>query len=753
MSGRFAASDDAPVEPRRPGPDAPPDGVPRPHEVSQAFLAAIVESSEDAIVTKDPDGIITSWNPAAERLYGYTAEEAIGRPISILIPPNRPTELPSIMERLRRGERIQHVETTRLRKDGSTLEISLSLSPIRDVHGRIVGAAGIGREITDRRKAERERADLLARERSAREQLDAILGSVADGVLVQRESGAFIYANHAAARMAGFDSAQEYLDAAPGELSRRLAVQDEDGRPFSQEQLPARRAFRGERAPEMIVRFHRADTGEVRCSHTRARIMRGADGERLAISIFHDITEEMRARDRLRFLAEAGAQLAGSLNIDETLAALVRVASTTLADWAVVILIDEDGAVRHIASAHRDPEKEPLTRELHERQLTHVSGAALLWEAVQSGEPILIPVVTDRMLTETARNAKHLALLRALGLTSLLYAPLTSRGRVQGVIALFMASTGRRFGEEDRAIAIEMARRASLALENARLYAESQQAVRARDEFLSIASHELRTPVTAISGVAQVTLRSQQRGTLDDARLTRALEQLIRGSQRLVTLTEDLLDVSRLQTGRFELRPERLDLRAFVADFVERFGAHLDEQYRVTLSTGGEGRLGEGERSEDVGAADGRAAQRGPHGRSDGASGEEGMKAGEEDEALLVRADSARLEQVLANLLSNAVKYTPGGGTIAVSIGQDESSSRVSVRDPGIGLPDGSAEAIFEPFGRAPNAAHRQIQGLGLGLYICRQIVERHGGRIWAESPGDGHGTTFTFCLPRGDRS
>ena len=346
-----------------------------------------MESSEDAIVTKDLDGIITSWNPAAERLYGYTAEEAIGRPISMLIPSSRPAELPSIMERLRRGERIQHVETTRLRKDGSTFEISLSLSPIRDGNGRIVGAAGIGREITDRRKAERERADLLARERSAREQLDAILGGVADGVLVQREDGTYVYANDTAARMAGFDSVEEYLGAAPQAVTRRLSVLDQDGQPFSYDLLPARRAFRGEAAPEMVVQFRRADTDEVRWSHTQARIMRGTDGERLAISIFHDITDQMRARDRLRFLAEAGAQLAGSLNIDETLAALVRVASATLADWAVVILIDDDGTVRHIASAHRDPEKEPLTRELHERQLTHASGAALLWESVQSGEP------------------------------------------------------------------------------------------------------------------------------------------------------------------------------------------------------------------------------------------------------------------------------------------------------------------------------------------------------------------------------
>ena len=723
MCGTTVTSDNAPGDPQ------PGEADPRPHEVSQAFLAAIVASSEDAIVGKNLDGIITSWNPAAERLYGYTAEEAIGRPISILIPPSRPTELPSIMDRLRRGERIHHFETTRVRKDGSLLDVSLSLSPIRDARGRIVGAAGIGHEITDRRKAERERDDLLTRERAAREQLNAILGGVADGVLVQREDGVYVYANDAAARMAGFSTAEAYLHAEPGELARRLEVLDEHGQPFPYDQLPARRAFRGEPTPEMIVRFRRADTGEVRWSRTQARIVRGADDERLAISIFQDITDEMRARDRLRFLAEVGAQLAGSLDVDETLLALVRVASTTLADWAVVILTDEDGTFRHIASAHRDPEKEPLTRQLHLHQLKHASGAALLWQSIQTGEPMLVPVVTDEMIAATARNPEHLALLRALGLSSLLYAPLISRGRVQGAIALFMAPTGRRFGEEDRDIAMEMARRASLALENARLYSESQQAIRARDEFLSIASHELRTPVTAISGVAQVTLRSQQRGTLDEPRLTRALDQLIRGSRRLVTLTEDLLDVSRLQTGRFELRPERLDLQAFVVDFVERFGAQLDERHQVTLETSCALRVASCDERSERRAAD--EAQGGP------LTG-----------TLFVSADPARLEQVLANLLSNAVKYSPGGGTIVVSVEHDEASGRVSVRDEGIGLPPGSEDAIFEPFGRAPNAAHRHIQGLGLGLYICRQIVERHGGRIWAESAGDGLGTTIAFCLP-----
>jgi PAS domain S-box-containing protein len=294
--------------------------------VNRSWLGAIVDSSADAIVGKDLNGIITTWNPAAEHLYGYTAEEAIGQPISILIPPENRGELGSILDRLKRGERIRHHETERIRKDGSRIEISVSISPIRDAHGQVVGAAGIGREISSRRQTERERQDLLNRERVAREQLETILGGIADGVVVQREDGTVIYANDAAARMAGFASVKEYLGATTFEVSRRLTVLDADGQPFPYDQLPAHRAFREERATEMVVQFRRADTGEARWSRTQARLVRGGDGRPLAISIFDDITDEIRSKDRLRFLAQTGARIAGSLDIDETLNALVSVA-------------------------------------------------------------------------------------------------------------------------------------------------------------------------------------------------------------------------------------------------------------------------------------------------------------------------------------------------------------------------------------------------------------------------------------------
>jgi PAS domain S-box-containing protein len=676
----------------------------RQHEAVRAQLAAVVDLSDDAVIGINADGFITTWNGAAQRLFGHTAEAAIGQHCSLLVPPGLDGELPMILRRIAQGEHIDRYETRRVRSDGVEFQISMSAAPAFDSHGCNVGAMFLARDVTEHRKAEQAHGDLLVRERAAREQLDAILGGVADGVIVQQENGSVIFANDAAARIAGFETADAYLQATAFAVSMSLSTLDADGQPFDLDQLPARRAFRGEATPDMVVQFRRAGTNDLRWSRTQSRIVRGVNGERLAISIFQDITDEVRSQARLRFLAEAGAQLAGPLDRSKTLDALVRVATTTLADWAIILLTDDDGNVQHIASSHRDPEKAALTRELHGQRLKHASGVTLLWKALQKREPLLIPVVTDETMVAYAQNAEHLALLRALSLSSLLYAPLVHDGRVQGAIALFMSGSGRHFGDEDRAIAVEIARRASLALENARLYEAANAAVQARDEFLSIASHELRTPVTAISGIAQVALRSKQRGALDDARLTRVLEQLIRGSQRLVTLTEDLLDVSRLQTGRFDLRPEPLDVSAFVTDFADRFGATLAEAHHLTLHV--------------------------------------------ESSGLVVRADPARLEQVLANLLNNAVKYSPHGGMLTVSVSRDDERATVAVQDEGIGVPPGTAETIFQPFGRAPNAAHRQIQGLGLGLYICRQIMERHGGGIRAESDGDGCGTTMRFWLP-----
>ncbi|MGH2448806.1 MAG: ATP-binding protein [Chloroflexota bacterium] len=230
-------------------------------------------------------------------------------------------------------------------------------------------------------------------------------------------------------------------------------------------------------------------------------------------------------------------------------------------------------------------------------------------------------------------------------------------------------------------------------------------AVHARDEFLSIAAHELRTPVTVVKGVTQMLQRSMRRDRLDPERLREHLRTIDKTSNRLVMLIDDLLNVSRLQSGQMELHPEPLDLADVVRETAQRYETQLGRSHTLLV---------------DV-----------------------------PDQPVILRADAARLEQILGNLLDNAVKYSPSGGAIELALCADDNGAIVAVTDHGIGLPEGTRESIFEPFGRAANAVEAGVPGMGLGLHVSRRVAQLHGGTLRAHSPGPNHGTTVTLRLPR----
>jgi signal transduction histidine kinase len=261
-------------------------------------------------------------------------------------------------------------------------------------------------------------------------------------------------------------------------------------------------------------------------------------------------------------------------------------------------------------------------------------------------------------------------------------------------------------GEARRIVGVTMDVSARHQAESERLrLAEAEAALRARDEILSIAAHELRTPVTTVMGFADLAIRGLEAGREPGPWLGRALDRIANGSRQLAALIEDLLDVSRLRLGRLDLRLETLDLAELSRDVIDRYRERADEA--------------------DV-----------------------SMTFVAPAEPCLVQADRHRLDQVLTNLLDNSLKYSPDGGEVRVKVAAVDGGALMVVRDAGIGLPAGAAEAIFAPFGRAPNAVELNLPGLGLGLHICRGIVERHGGRIWAESAGDGRGTIVSLWLP-----
>ena len=559
-----------------------------------------------------------------------------------------------------------------------------------------------------------ERARLYEAERRARAaaeasaaQLDVILGGVADGIVAQDPSGTVIYANDAAARLVGFPSAQALTAARPPERLAAFELLDVDDRPLAVSQLPGRRALLGEVVEGMPVRFRVRASGEERWALVSAAPVPDSRGRvSFAITIFRDITAQQQAQERLAFLAEASTVLSASLDYELTLTRLGELAVPRLADACVIDLLQPGGRVRRLPMIVANGAPAEVVQALESMDPPELDGPGAAARVLRTGEPIIVPVVTDEVLAAGARDQEHLRSLRAAGLRSSLLIPLVARGSVLGALTLVVTVQSRRsYIRADVTIAEELARRAAQAMDNARLYSEAQAALHARDEFLMIASHELRTPVTAVRTASQLLQRRRAQGQLDDAFLDRALRHMGQAGDRLVSLTEDLLDVSRLQSGHFELHPVDLDLVLFAQDVVERWRDQLGSRHPLRLEVGGAGG------------------------------------------ALPVRADPARLEQVLANLLGNAAKYSPEGGPIDIWLRRDGNGVRLDVHDRGIGLPPDAEAVIFRPFGRGANATERQIPGLGMGLYICRQIIERHGGRIWAERAG-AQTTVFSLWLP-----
>ncbi len=663
-------------------------------EEAQKLLAAIVASSDDAIISKTLDGIITSWNNAATRLFGYSPQEAIGRHITLIIPPELWPQEDEIFARLRKGIRIDHFETLRIGKDGHTIDISLSISPIRDDDGTIMGAATIMRDIT-RQKA----------------------------------------------------------------MARQL----------------------------------------------------------------------QEAEEQERFLTRVSKVLALTLDYKETLANIGRLIVPRLADWFAVDLLDAEGHFQQVVLEHQRPEQIEWARALRERFPIDYDAPTGLPQVARSGRSELYPEITDEMLVAAARSEEELAIARQVGYSSLMLVPLVARGKTIGVVTFVATESGKKYTERDLALAEEVGRRAGIALDNARLYNEVQQArdqleiilqgvadgiivydkdsriiyaneaaarmtgypsvenlqqarpleptrrfeitdeqgrpfpldrlthkrvlagerqaqaiigytqkaggpperwslvtsspvyneqgeilfvitithditervlaERRKDEFISMASHELKTPVTSLKGftyVLQRRLRKQE-----DEQALHYLERMDAQLDKLTKLVGDLLDLSRMQVGKLDLQRAPVDLDALIAETVENVQA-TTLTHRIII---------------------------------------EGATRAQ------VFGDEDRLAQVFINLLTNAIKYSPQANRIEVRLAREQACAIVRVRDFGIGIDDIHQQKIFERFYQVTDPEEKTYPGLGVGLHISKTIVERHQGRIEVRSR-KGQGATFSVFLP-----
>ncbi len=550
----------------------------RSHQRVAAHLAAIVESSDDTILSIDLNGVITSWNRGAVKMYGYTAEEVIGQPVSILVPPDRPNDVFEMLERLKRGEQIEHYETERQVKTGQIISAAITISPVHDAYGKLVGASKISRDITERKQRVQALQQSLQREQDARYEVE-------------------------------------------------------------------------------------------------------------------------KAKQRLEFLSKASQLLSSSLDYKTTFQHLRTLILPDLADLYTIDVLQPDNTLHRVVGAAITPELESLLQEADRRYPPDLA-RLLSSPTFQTGKSILWANLTPETIAAAAKDADHVALLRQMNPTSEILIPLHIRARSIGVLTVVRCGGSTSYTDEDVALFEELSNRVAQTLDNVRLFNDTQQAVQLRDEFLSVAAHELRTPVTSMRGFSQTLLRLADKGQiLDQERIVQSLRTIDSQSTKLATLIEQLLDISRIEAGRLVLAKQDNDLSALLQSIVTEMQRRTS-QHTLTLNC---------------------------------------------PDSFHATVDPVRLEQVLVNLLDNAIKYSPKGGSITVIATPGAEEIEISVQDNGIGIPPERRQNLFNRFYQAHGDG--TLGGMGLGLYISRQIVELHSGSLTAEFPAQG-GTRMIICLP-----
>ena len=833
-------------------------------------LSAIVESSSDAILSATLGRELMTWNAGAERMFGYTAEEVIGRKVDFLAPPERAAESAEAFARFGRGEDSVQFETVRLTKDGRALEVAVTLSPVRGGDGALLGVSATMRDISRRKRQEAELREqteiietvnrtgqLLAGEldlhrlvqgvtdaateltgarygsffynasdesgaapmlytlsgvpRAASEHFRAVraadlfgpasrgegtlriddarrdsrygphspyhglpegelpvasylavpvvsrTGGVLGGLFfghpeagVFTERAARIVEGLAAQASVAVDNARLF-EAAGRERAKAEASEEQyrglaesipqivwtagpDGKPdyynrrwfeytgrtaedpgdlggdggiVHPDDLPStlaqwRESFASGRTFEVELRLRRAADASYRWHLARSVPLRDADGRIVKwFGTSTDIDDRKRAEESQRFLAEASEVLVSSLDYERTLGRVAELVVPRVADWCAIDMLTDERTLRRIAVVHQDPAKVELARELERRYPPTLGEREGVAKVVRTGVAEIYPNVPEELLALVTHDADHLRLVREMGLKSALVVPLAAQGRVVGAITLVTSESGRRYSQADLPFVEDLAHRAALAIENARLYREAQEVNRLKDEFLATLSHELRTPLTAVLGWTRLLATGQ----LDEAASKRALETIERNAQAQVQLVDDILDVSRIIRGKLRLNVRAVELAPVVEAAVDAVRPAADAKgirLQVVLD---------------------RLA--GP-----------------------VSGDPDRLQQIVWNLLSNAIKFTPKEGRVQVLLSRADSHLDVTVSDSGPGIDAEFLPYVFDRFRQADPTTTRTHGGLGLGLAIVRHLTELHGGTVRAESAGEGGGATFRVTLP-----
>ena len=518
----------------------------------------------------------------------------------------------------------------------------------------------------------------------ARHRLERVLENLPDAASVFDGEWRWTYANPAARRLLSS------IGADPAAIHGRAVwevVPQLRGTRFEAE---AKRAVREKRVVEFEEHFPQLDAW-------LENSVVPVDGA--AMIFTRDVTRRKREQQGAQLLADASRVLASTLDYEKTLDAVARLAVGQLADWCGVDLVEPDGTVRQVVVAHKDEAKIRWAKELNKNYPPDYDAPSGVGNVIRTGEPEMYPEISDEMLVAGARGSEHLRIMRELQIRSALIVPMVARGRTLGALSLVSTEQGRRYNNADKQLAVELATRAAIAIDNAQLYRTALAASGAKSAFLATISHELRTPLNAIIGYASL-LEEGIDGTLNTSQQAQ-LARIRASADHLLGLIDEVLTFSRVDAGKEVVRADEVQLRPVIAEAVTM----------VTPVAAGKGLT---------------------------------LRNESEDARLLT--DEGKLRQILLNLLSNAIKFSDHGDIVIRSHHNGESVS-VSVIDHGIGIGAENLERIFDPFWQVEQRSTRRVGGTGLGLSVSRNLARLLGGDVTVESAPD-EGSTFTVTLP-----
>ena len=648
---------------------------------SEARLQAIIDHAPTAIYVKDREGRVRLANQQMAAVFGRSREELLGKTDHDLMPREAADVLRQHdVEVLRSGRSVTVEEVVPL-PDGPRTYLSVKF-PLPDENGQHDALCGISKDITERRRTE----EAL---RATSERLKAILDTAVDSIITIDDHGTMLSVNPATTHTFGY-APEELVGRNISMLMPEPDRSRHDGYLRNYLHTGVRkvigigREVLGQRKDGSVFPIELAVSETV------------IPGGRFFTGMMKDITRRKTAQQAQALLVEAGTLLAQSLDLDSTLQSLASLVVAHLADYCMVDLLGEDGQLHRQVVRAKDPARQALADRLMEFPPL-VGSTSPAARVLETGRPVATET-SPEWLDTVYRGEEHRAVLELLGPRSAVIVPLVARGRKLGVINLASSSPGRMSLPTMLEIARGVADRAAIAIDNARLMREAQEAVRVREDVVAIVSHDLRNPLNAISLASLSLLRHDP---LTEAQ-GRGLRRIVSAADRAHRMIRDLLDFTQARAGgAIPIHPRPVDLHELTRQVVDE--VHLANPGRdIFVEARGDGH---GDWDED------------------------------------------RLAQLLTNLVGNALQHSPDGTPVRVSSRAEGDGVTLSVHNQGTPIPPNVLPVIFEPYRRGPAAALGR-GSIGLGLYISRQIVLGHGGRIDVRSSVQ-DGTSFTVWLPR----